>query len=234
KIQRSFIWGDLESGRKFHAVSWEKVTTPKWMGGLGLRNMEYMNQACLIKLGWKLFSGADDYWCQIMRGKYVNDKARATDSSLWRVLVGLKHHVWNYCQWIVGDGKDIDAWNHVWVEENVVINQHATIPQDLQGARVCDLVDDNGCWNWTLLQNWMPTEIENKIAAILPPHSDNGSDTLSGAGGNCTSFSVANMYYKLRGFDMEAADPIWSKLWKLQVSERDGTVKCCLQLLWIG
>ncbi|PNX57551.1 hypothetical protein L195_g058752, partial [Trifolium pratense] len=82
--------------------------------------------------------------------------------------------------------------------------------------------------------NWMPTEIENKIAAILPPHSDNGSDTLSGAGGNCTSFSVANMYYKLRGFDMEAADPIWSKLWKLQVSERDGTVKCCLQLLWIG
>ncbi|PNX95557.1 ribonuclease H [Trifolium pratense] len=69
----------------------------------------------------------------------------------------------------------------------------------------------------------MPTEIENKIAAILPPHSDNGSDTLSGAGGNCTSFSVANMYYKLRGFDMEAADPIWSKLWKLQVSER---VRC--------
>ncbi|PNX75251.1 ribonuclease H, partial [Trifolium pratense] len=67
RIQRNFIWGDSESGRKFHAVSWEKVTTPKWMGGLGLRNMEYMNQACLIKLGWKLFSGADDYWCQILR-----------------------------------------------------------------------------------------------------------------------------------------------------------------------
>jgi hypothetical protein len=37
---------NTENERKFHAVSWDKVTTPKWMGGLGLRNLENMNQAC--------------------------------------------------------------------------------------------------------------------------------------------------------------------------------------------
>ncbi|MCH89608.1 putative ribonuclease H protein, partial [Trifolium medium] len=186
RIQRSFIWGDTEGGRKFHAVSWDKVTTPKWMGGLGLRNLECMNQACLSKLGWKLFSGADDYWCQIMRG----------------------------------DGRDIEAWNHVWIEENLVLMQHITIPQDLQGAKVCDLVDENGCWNWNLMRDWMPLDLQHKIAAILPPHIDNGSDELAGAGGKSTEFSVSSMYYKLRGYSIDGANTIWSKIWKLHVPER--------------
>ncbi|PNX97917.1 ribonuclease H [Trifolium pratense] len=220
RIQRSFIWGDTENGRKFHAVSWERVTTPKWMGGLGLRNLEYMNLACLIKLGWKIFSGADDYWCRIMRGKYKNDEARTTDSNLWKVIAGLKHHVWNNCKWIIGDGKDIDAWKHVWIEENLILEQHTSIPQDLQGARVCDLVGNDGYWNWNMLQDWMPANLRYKLAAILPPNAENGKDELAGMGGNCVSFSVSSMYQKLRDFNMDEEDPIWRNIWKLQVPER--------------
>jgi hypothetical protein len=115
-----------------------------------------MNQACLIKLGWKVFSGAEDYWCRIMRGKYGQDEARVTDSHLWKAITGLKNHVWNNCKWIVGDGKEIDAWKHVWIEEDFILEHHTSIPQDLQGARVCDFVDEDGCWNWNVLNDWMP------------------------------------------------------------------------------
>jgi ribonuclease HI len=220
RIQRSFIWGDTDSGRKFHAVRWDKVTTPKRMGGLGLRNLECMNKACLSKLGWKLFAGADDYWCQIMRGKYNYNEARASDSSLWKVLCGLKSMLQNNCSWIVGDGRDIEAWNHVWIEENLVLMQQFTIPQELHGARVCDLVDENGCWNWNLMRDWMPLDVQRKIAAIMPPHIDNGSDILAGAGGRCADFSVSYMYDKLREYSMYEVDPVWSKIWKLHVPER--------------
>jgi hypothetical protein len=41
------------------------------MGGLGLRTLETMNQACLAKLDRNLYIGADDLWCDVLRGKYV-------------------------------------------------------------------------------------------------------------------------------------------------------------------
>ncbi|MCH93591.1 RNA-directed DNA polymerase (Reverse transcriptase), partial [Trifolium medium] len=179
-----------------------------------------MNQDCLIKLGWKFFSGANDYWCTIMRGKYTHEEAKPSDSNLWKVMFGLKHHVWNSCSWIVGDGCDIEAWNHAWIDEGLCLAQHVTIPPELQGAKVCDLVDSNGSWNWSLMQNWMPRDLQNKIAAILPPHHDHGRDVLAGAVGNSADFSVAAMHNKLCGFDMDEVDLVWSKIWKLSVTER--------------
>ncbi|MCI21240.1 hypothetical protein A2U01_0042406, partial [Trifolium medium] len=53
-------------------------------------------------------------------------------------------------------------------------------PNDLYGARVCDLVDAHGNWNWALLQNWMPNQLQYKIAAVMPPRSDNGRDEQLG------------------------------------------------------
>ncbi|WJX55356.1 Protein DETOXIFICATION 41 [Trifolium repens] len=70
KLQRNFIWGDRDGVKKYHAIGWEKVTKPKYCGGLGLRRLDVMNQACILKLGWKLASGANDLWCKVMRGKY--------------------------------------------------------------------------------------------------------------------------------------------------------------------
>lgn len=54
-----------------------------------------MNKACIAKLGWKLKSGENDFWCEVMRVKYKrnggNDDivARAADSSLWKAIVKL-------------------------------------------------------------------------------------------------------------------------------------------------
>ncbi|MCI33499.1 hypothetical protein A2U01_0054716, partial [Trifolium medium] len=85
------------------------------MGGLGLRKLDDMNQACLIKLGCKVFSG---------------------------------------------DGRDIEAWEDIWIEEGLCIAQHINIPQEIQSARVCDSVDAAGNWNWALLQPWMPRDMQ--------------------------------------------------------------------------
>ncbi|MCI59168.1 RNA-directed DNA polymerase (Reverse transcriptase) [Trifolium medium] len=47
RMQRNFIWGDTESKRKFHAIGWDKIAVLKWMGGLGMRKLDFMNKACL-------------------------------------------------------------------------------------------------------------------------------------------------------------------------------------------
>ncbi|PNX93366.1 hypothetical protein L195_g016519 [Trifolium pratense] len=39
--------------------------------------------------------------------------------------------------------------------------------------KVCELVDDDGKWNWSILQGWLPAELLQKIAAIIPHASIN-------------------------------------------------------------
>jgi hypothetical protein len=81
-------------------------------------------------------------------------------------------------------------------------------------------VDVHGNWNWTLLQNWIPNQLQHKIAAVVPPHSENCRDEQLGVGGKFGEFSVATMYNKLRGFNKTDADSVWNRIWKLGVTER--------------
>lgn len=61
---------DIEYKKHDHVVSWDKIIMLKKTRGLGLRNLEVMSKACLLKLSWKLGSGDKSLWCEVMRGKY--------------------------------------------------------------------------------------------------------------------------------------------------------------------
>jgi hypothetical protein len=149
KIQRNFIWGDTDQKRRFHAVGWDKVTMPKWNGGLGLRKLETMNQACLLKLKWKYHSSNNDLWCNVLRGKYEDSRAqrnaatRNTDSPLWKNLVALTSKLEQHSVRSVRDGASVDAWNHAWIEAGVQITKVVDIPTHLQGFKVKDLTDQD-------------------------------------------------------------------------------------------
>ncbi|CAJ2645411.1 unnamed protein product [Trifolium pratense] len=110
KIQRNFIWGDTENVRRYHAVRWSVVTMPKDMGGLGLRRLDAMNKACLLKLGWKLNNGSTDFWCEVLRGKYgsnsltIEMNTRSSDSNLWKSLINLRLFLLNNTFWNIGEG----------------------------------------------------------------------------------------------------------------------------------
>ncbi|CAL5190473.1 unnamed protein product [Lathyrus oleraceus] len=81
KLQMRFIWGDTKYKRKFHDFKLNTVTRPKDEGGLGLMNLETMNNACLSKLGRKLHHEGEDLWCSVVWGKYGRDSS-SDDSSL--------------------------------------------------------------------------------------------------------------------------------------------------------
>jgi hypothetical protein len=55
-------------------------------------DLEVMNQACIIKLGWKLVSGANEWWCEVMRGKYDcraltgETNVQGITSNLWKYI----------------------------------------------------------------------------------------------------------------------------------------------------
>jgi hypothetical protein len=43
RLQRGFIWGDSDQGKKYHAVGWNKITQTKDNGGIGIRRLRIMN-----------------------------------------------------------------------------------------------------------------------------------------------------------------------------------------------
>jgi ribonuclease HI len=198
------------------------------MGGLGLRRLDNMNQACLLKLGWKLYIGANDLWCQVLKGKYNCNTIRgvsgspASASSFWRNIIRLGTNLNDYCFWAIGDGTEVEAWNNSWIDVGFrVADMDVSIPENVANARVCDLVDDEGEWNWSLMNGWLPGAILRKISAILPPAIENGRDIQLGVGKNSDDFSVASMYNILCNFDHSVEDKEWLEVWKLSVSERN-------------
>ena len=52
-------------------VKWERVTLPKFNGGLGIRDFDLLNQAFLGKLAWSFIFYSNHIWIQVLEKKYI-------------------------------------------------------------------------------------------------------------------------------------------------------------------
>ncbi|MCH96047.1 ribonuclease H, partial [Trifolium medium] len=95
KIQRGFVWGDSDQGRKTRLISWEVCCLPKNDGGLGIWQAQHMNEAFLMKMLWNLIKNPNDLWCKVLYNKYGRNNdltagisVQSYDSPLWKALAG--------------------------------------------------------------------------------------------------------------------------------------------------
>jgi hypothetical protein len=67
-------WWSFEAGRqKMHWRSWEWLTSPKSLGGLGFRDFTLFNQAMLGKQGWRLLTEPSSLCARVLKGRYYPD-----------------------------------------------------------------------------------------------------------------------------------------------------------------
>ncbi|KAM1005603.1 hypothetical protein ACFX1T_002483 [Malus domestica] len=71
KINRNFLWGNVDDRAKPHLVSWNKVCCPMIKGGLGIKKANQMNRALLAQLGWRLLNKDNGLWANMCRKKYL-------------------------------------------------------------------------------------------------------------------------------------------------------------------
>lgn len=233
-MQCKFIWGDSNEKRRIHVVGWEMLTEPKALGGVGLRNLEVVNIVCLMKLGWKLHNRSTDLWCNVLREKYMQrengeiNKAKAYDSSLWKDITRVMPVLYQTCFWCVGDGKTINVWEDNWMGKSYNLTQwDVTIPNNLRGAKVCDLINNNGEWNFDILQDWLPMQWINKLHSCMPPREGTFTDVFCFADTRNEEFSFKDVFNAVSGFADYEEDGNWSAIWKLQVPER------CRRFIWL-
>ncbi|XP_019239539.1 PREDICTED: uncharacterized protein LOC109219536 [Nicotiana attenuata] len=71
---RSYLWLGTNTITRKALIAWEKVCTPKSMGGLGLMNMRVWNKAAISKASWDIEHKSDRLWIRWLHAYYIKNQ----------------------------------------------------------------------------------------------------------------------------------------------------------------
>lgn len=109
-IIRSFFWGKEVGERYLAYIAWDAITAPIELGGLGIRDLNRMNEAMLIKALWKMTKREEPLWVKIVKAKYLprselwTSKRTYNCTAFWRNLMALRPKLMPLLSWKIGDG----------------------------------------------------------------------------------------------------------------------------------
>lgn len=84
----TFYWGN-----RHHWVAWSNITLPTEEGGLGLRDLNSLQQAYHCRIWW-LYHKQDTLWSRYMHAKYGRRgdfRPRLPDSPVWKLICRINH-----------------------------------------------------------------------------------------------------------------------------------------------
>ena len=91
-LLRKFWWGSKKGERKTAWVSWEVMTQPKFMGGMGFRDIKLFNLALLARQAWRLLQDPDSLSARILKAVYyptctvLEAELGSNPSQVWRSI----------------------------------------------------------------------------------------------------------------------------------------------------
>ncbi|XP_021726206.1 uncharacterized protein LOC110693390 [Chenopodium quinoa] len=195
---RRFIWGGNEEKNRIHLLSWETLQIPKEKGGLGIRSARQSNSAFLAKLGWRVLNEPNALWSRVLRHKYCSGQCdidmfvpTSSMSNVWRGITENASLLKKGSAVAIGNGGRTLFWDHVWATDgplrDVAIDQ---IPEDIDGAIVAELWDDDSGWKWDKIVDLLPIAALKRIAAHKVIQDPELEDIRYWKGGKAGEFSV--------------------------------------------
>jgi hypothetical protein len=120
---RYFWWGEEEGQRKVHWIAWEKLFTPKCLGGMGFGDMKLFNQALLARQAWRLLQYPDSLCARLLKAKYhlrgdLIDTVLVfpSDSSpMWRAIEHGLGLLKKGIIWRIKSGTKVQIWRDPWI-----------------------------------------------------------------------------------------------------------------------
>lgn len=91
---RAFLWSS-KSGQGVHLVNWERASSDKKFGGLGIRAARDNNIAMLGKISGKILQGSNKIQVHMFRQKYLqaghifNHKPSGSASPVWKACMNV-------------------------------------------------------------------------------------------------------------------------------------------------
>ncbi|KAL4307123.1 uncharacterized protein LOC107605009 [Arachis ipaensis] len=225
RMQRSFIWGEGPDQKKIYHLNWNTLCQPKLQGGLGMRKIQTMNDAFLLKSVWRFIKEPEALWSQVLIHKYKEGpclQSKPTDSPFWKDITKLWPTLKEYCSVAIGDGSTTSFWNDVWVQNEGYLSSKALtpIPEEQKNWKVVEYTNGRGEWDLENLVALLPTEVLNKIRSIPPPKDSQGEDRIRWNHTANGDFTVALAYRILINHSSMETKRIWKVIWRWKGPER--------------
>lgn len=124
-IIRTFWWTGVREENTTHALclkSWKDICSPKKEGGLGIRNLQAMNQSLILMTAWRIAQNPDDQLHKILQAKYFPDssiwrpKTNMPKSAFWASVLKVLHILKAHSFYQLTQG-NISIWSSPWCSE---------------------------------------------------------------------------------------------------------------------
>lgn len=118
KMFANFFRNNNDGSDRIHWIRWTKICLP-CEGGLGLRNVQDVSNAFVIKLWWR-FRENKSIWTSYMHTKYCKDthpndtQIPPKTSITWKRMVRTRTYIDSCIRWIVSDG-EMDIFKDKWL-----------------------------------------------------------------------------------------------------------------------
>jgi hypothetical protein len=145
-------WGRKDGKKKMHWRSWEWLTAPKSLGGLGFCDFVVFNQAMLARQCWRLITDPSSLCARVLKGRYfpncdVRDAPKPRSSYTWRSILFGMELIKEGIQWGIGNGQKTKILSDKWIP-GVQPYHLKPLVQIPDGATVSLLIDEGlGCWD---------------------------------------------------------------------------------------
>ena len=176
---KNFIWSGDKDKRKLVIVSWKKVCSDLFEGGLGIKSLICLNEATKLKLCWDMLH-SNEQWASLIRSRAIRGKSCISHhiySSIWSGIKGEYQVIMNNSNWLLGDGQKINFWSDNWCGVHIAdhfqipISLSSTFPQHVNAFMV------NKQWSIPIeIQNHVPL-LKNLVTQVTIPTADQ-SDQL--------------------------------------------------------
>lgn len=167
-ISLTRCWWDNSNGdRKICWVAWDKLTTPKNLGGLGFRDV-------LAKIAWRILTKPHCLLARILLGKHCHSQSflmitSTTDSSHgWKDIIWGRDLLLNHLSKFIGDGNSTSVWRDTWISPRDNLRPFGPSTLQDQDILVADLLSpETKEWNLTKLNMLFP-DLTHIIRQIIP------------------------------------------------------------------
>jgi hypothetical protein len=216
-------WWGMENGkRKLHWRSWEWLSTPKALGGMGFRDLPLFNQAMLGRQCWRLLTNQTSLCARVLKARYYPDcdfwdapKPRSSSYTWRNIQFGMKL-LKKGIRWGIDDGKKTRILSDNWIPGSPSQTVRTLVPLD--DDLTVDFLFQEGSRSWDAdqIRSLFPDNICSNILQV--PISRHGNDDFA----SWPFYTVRSAYHLAReerfGADRSRAGRVHHLLWGITQS----------------
>jgi hypothetical protein len=176
-IIRTFWWTGVreESNSKSMCLkAWKDICAPKKDGGLGIRNLQAINQGLILTAAWRIAEQPCDFLHVVLKSKYFPNSSiwrpnsNAPKSAFWASIIKVLPILKTHCFYQITQG-NVSIWSSPWCTGWTHIYDSVITQPDnyIYPAQVKDLwLTNQQVWNNSLIDTLFQQPIADNIKSI--------------------------------------------------------------------